>query len=982
MRKTNPIILLFLFILFCTPYKIIYAQFDTLKVMYYNTLNYPDGGDPNREDHFRVVNQYVQADVILINELTSYIGAVTLLNDALNVFGTTHYKKANYDNGPDTDNMLFFNSDKLALYSQWYIPTALRHINEYVLYYKSDDLAAGGDTIFFYFYSAHLKAYPEPEFQQQRLEEVREFRQRVDNIYNAENIFFGGDMNFYSSSEPAYDTLVNYGVYQLNDPLPAGNWHNGYSYRYYHSQSTRTASFGGGSTGGMDDRFDFILFSDDVQNGTNRVEYIANSCKAFGNDGNHFNDALIDPPTNPDVPDSVIQALYYMSDHLPVICDLRVEAIIDTTVTDIVITEIMYNPPESGTDSLEFIELYNNGSGTENIGGYYFSAGIEYSFPSTVINPGDFITVAVNSEAMLNTFGVTALQWTSGGLSNGGELIELKNSSGLTIDAVHYDDSSPWPTEPDGTGPSLVLCDPNSDNSLGSNWIASENFVTNNGDGNPIYATPGFSECGFPPVAAFTASQTEIFVGESVSFTDLSTNNPTSWSWTFEGGTPATSTAQNPTITYNFAGLFDVSLSVSNSGGTDEAVANDYIMVTEETTGDLLIAEIMQNPSAVNDSDGEWFEVFNPNNNPIDMNGWTIKDDDYDSFTISSSVIVPANGFAVLGAKSNININGNYTCNYEYVYNDFQLSNGADEVVLLNPDDEEIDRVEYDGGTNWPDPNGASMIFTGSKTDDNNDYHNWSVATVREPTYSGSYTDLGSPGTNGTGQNLFSEGFELSLKVYLEGPFNGDDMNTDLNSDGLLPLTQPYNVSPWNYNGTETVTSIPNSDIVDWVLVELRDTTQADRATEEAIISRRAAFILKDGTVTDVSGNNNLYFGNSITWSLFVVVKHRNHLNVLGAYPATKTGNVYSYDFTFAEIQAFGGASGHKELAPNKWGMFAADCDASGEINDSDKTVLWESQTGTTGYFESDVNLDTQVNNQDKNDFWLPNLGEGSQVPE
>ncbi|MEZ5195957.1 MAG: hypothetical protein R2764_06040 [Bacteroidales bacterium] len=73
--------------------------------MYYNTLNYPTGGDPNREDHFRVVNQYLQADVILINELTSESGAFTLLNDALNVYGTTHYQKAAYTDGPDTDNM-------------------------------------------------------------------------------------------------------------------------------------------------------------------------------------------------------------------------------------------------------------------------------------------------------------------------------------------------------------------------------------------------------------------------------------------------------------------------------------------------------------------------------------------------------------------------------------------------------------------------------------------------------------------------------------------------------------------------------------------------------------------------------------------------------------------------------------------------------------------------------------------------------------
>jgi PKD repeat protein len=812
----------------------LHAQYDTLRVMTYNTLDFPMSST-GREVHFRTINQYLNVDIIVVNELSNSNGADILLNQALNEYGITYYNKANFVYGSNLNNLLYYNSEKLSLYSQFEIQTNLRDINEYVLYYKSDDLATTNDTIFLYFYVAHLKA--SLGFEADRLDEVNQFLSRLNAISDAENIFFCGDLNLYTSSEPAYQALINNIPYNLNDPLPAGNWHTNSFYSLIHTQSTRTDDFGGGAIGGLDDRFDFILFSDDVLNGTNKVEFISNTCKAFGNDGNHYNNALIDPPTNPDVPDSVIQALYYMSDHLPVICDIRVEAIVDTTVTDIVITEIMYNPPESGLDSLEFIELYNNGSEIKNIGGYYFSSGIEYTFPSTVLNPGDFVTVAVNSQAMLNTFGVSAFQWTSGGLSNGGELIELKNSSGLTIDIVNYDDVSPWPTEPDGNGPSLILCDPNADNNLGVNWTYSQNFVTYNDDDNPIYATPGFTECGFPPVAAFTADQTEIFTGESISFTDLSSNNPTSWLWTFEGGSPATSTDQNPTITYNSAGIFDVSLSVSNAGGTDEIIAVDYITVTEETTGDLMITEIMQNPGIpIADEDGEWFEVFNPTNSNIDMNGWTIKDNGSDSHTIGSSVIVPANGFTVLGANSNTTNNGNYICDYQYVYNDFQLANGGDEIVLFNPDEEEIDRVEYDGGTNWPGPNGASMIFTGNKNDDNNNHQNWDVAALREPSYFGTtYTDLGSPGTNGTGQNLVIPGFEVDLKVYLEGPFNGINMNTDLTGSPDFPMNQPFNVSPWNYNGSENISFIP-VNTVDWVLVEIRDAVSVESATPATIL--------------------------------------------------------------------------------------------------------------------------------------------------
>jgi hypothetical protein len=172
-------------------------------------------------------------------------------------------------------------------------------------------------------YSAHLKSSPGSANEQKRLAEVREFKEWIDNIPEAENIFFGGDFNFYDSDEPAYDTLVNFGVMQLNDPLIAGNWHDNTSYSNIHSQSTRTDQFGGGASGGLDDRFDFILFSDDVKYGLNGVEYIPNSCVSIGNDGNHLNKSIVEIPTNGSVPDSVLQALYSMSDHLPVICEVE-----------------------------------------------------------------------------------------------------------------------------------------------------------------------------------------------------------------------------------------------------------------------------------------------------------------------------------------------------------------------------------------------------------------------------------------------------------------------------------------------------------------------------------------------------------------------------------------------------------------------------------------------------------------------------------
>jgi PKD repeat protein len=83
------------------------------------------------------------------------------------------------------------------------------------------------------------------------------------------------------------------------------------------------------------------------------------------------------------------------------------------------------------------------------------------------------------------------------------------------------------------------------------------------------------------PVANFSANPTTVMATQQVSFTDLSTNTPTSWSWTFAGGTPATSTEMNPVVTYSTPGTYNVSLTATNSAGSDNETKTGYITVTE-----------------------------------------------------------------------------------------------------------------------------------------------------------------------------------------------------------------------------------------------------------------------------------------------------------------------------------------------------------------------------------------------------------------
>lgn len=245
---------------------------------------------------------------------------------------------------------------------------------------------------------------------------------------------------------------------------------------------------------------------------------------------------------------------------------------------NLVMTEIMYNSPESGNDSLEFVEIYNKGNSI-NLEGFYISDAFVYTFPSYSLAAGDYVLLAVKSTAIMSTFGKPSLQWTSGALSNSGETITLKDVYNNIIDQVTYSTLAPWPTAANGHGPSLTLCDPNSNNALGESWTASTEFVTVNAAGDSIFATP-LGGCVNPPtVADFIANPTFVYEGGNIQFTDLSTNNPTAWEWTFNGGTPGSSFEQNPLIKYNTFGVYSVTLKATNAYGNSTLTKTDYISV-------------------------------------------------------------------------------------------------------------------------------------------------------------------------------------------------------------------------------------------------------------------------------------------------------------------------------------------------------------------------------------------------------------------
>jgi len=231
------------------------------------------------------------------------------------------------------------------------------------------------------------------------------------------------------------------------------------------------------------------------------------------------------------------------------------------------------------------------------------------------------------------------------------------------------------------------------------------------------------------------------------------------------------------------------------------------------------------------------------------------------------------------------------------------------------------------------------------------------------------------------------EFYLLNLRIALEGPFNTATnlMNNDLNTGNVLPLSQPYNSNPnavWYYAGTESVASIPSADIVDWVLIQVRDAASADQAILATVKETRPAFLLRNGDIKNINGLAYLMFTEDITQNLFVVVYHRNHLGIMSANPIPLSGaGAGTYNFRTSSSQVYGGTNGYKQLNQAAWGMISGDGDGSGQVNNSDKVDVWKPQSGSSGYKAGDFNLNRQVDNTDKITFWKPNSGKASQVP-
>jgi len=309
---------------------------DTLTVMTYNLLGYGTTGHSSlspssKNPHLKTIIKQILPDIFGANEIANNsLYCDNILVNVLNQDGRNYYKRANYSNVTNSTlvNMLFYNSNKLEISNQYFINGGIRDMMLYKLYYKDPQPIM--DTLFLYVCLVHLKAGSNASDYASRNNETQAVMNFLNNLNlpSNTNLLIMGDMNLYTSSEVAYQNLVNHSntTIRFYDPINRpGGWSNDINFTDIHTQSTRLYSEpDGGIGGGLDDRFDHILMNANLINGNNRMNYVSGSYYAFGNDGNRFNQSI--NSSNTAVSQTVANALYSMSDHLPVISKIYVSS--------------------------------------------------------------------------------------------------------------------------------------------------------------------------------------------------------------------------------------------------------------------------------------------------------------------------------------------------------------------------------------------------------------------------------------------------------------------------------------------------------------------------------------------------------------------------------------------------------------------------------------------------------------------------------
>lgn len=322
-----------------------------IKAMMYNLLNYSSSTvSQDKTPFLRTVLDEVNPDLFMVCELVNEAGSNYMFTNAIAPHNTDFEKatfQINQSGGSSLQQMVYYNSKKLVLESSRVIQADTRDINHYT--FKINTVNVATDPIKLEVFVTHLKASTGASNRQRRLASVEDFVVSLNDIPETSYVLFAGDFNFYTSNEEGYQRLIDGGnkivmIDPINrpaepfpnnpavsDPFTFYNssstyfWRNS-TYSDIHTQSTRTSNSGlidtSGATGGLDDRFDFIMMSENFSTSSD-LFYVNDSYQSIGNNTNCYNGAINDPACSGTYSQSLRDALIQVSDHLPVVMEIE-----------------------------------------------------------------------------------------------------------------------------------------------------------------------------------------------------------------------------------------------------------------------------------------------------------------------------------------------------------------------------------------------------------------------------------------------------------------------------------------------------------------------------------------------------------------------------------------------------------------------------------------------------------------------------------
>lgn len=250
---------------------------------------------------------------------------------------------------------------------------------------------------------------------------------------------------------------------------------------------------------------------------------------------------------------------------------------VNTSTPNLVFSEIMYNGPTSSSDDLEFIEIYNAENTPVELGGLSVNdeGNFTFIFPEMTLQAGEVVLLATNKIFADAFYGTTFLSLSNSPanlLGNGGELLQLKNTDGITLSEVEYDDAIPWDSNADGNGYSLEYMSPSLPLNDGTSWVVASNLAGIE-QGVNIFASPGtFNEQIVNSIyfdeEFYTAMENDGTVDISLSLTTVPTSDITLDLSLINGvgNTTPNFTTQSITFLANSSNTQTISINLTNDG--------------------------------------------------------------------------------------------------------------------------------------------------------------------------------------------------------------------------------------------------------------------------------------------------------------------------------------------------------------------------------------------------------------------------------